>query len=63
MRVKCLKNNCTWLTIGKIYDVIKEDEFCYWITDDIGRYDWYPMNLFKSLSEIRNEKINKLLDE
>jgi hypothetical protein len=64
MKVKCIKNN-SWkrhLTIDKIYDAIYIDND-YKIIDDIYEEWRYPKEWFKSLSEIRNEKIDKLLDD
>ena len=59
-----------WLTIGKTYEVIvRDDEVTiniitwYCIIDDIGEKNWYIIELFRPLSEIRNEKINKLLED
>jgi hypothetical protein len=67
MKVKCINNNeCDYiyyLTIGKIYDVIYESIYDYKITNDDGYENKYHKELFKSLSKIRIEKINKLLDE
>jgi hypothetical protein len=65
MKVKCI-NDGGWehhLTIGKIYEVIEivNNGYYYVIIDDEG-YKWrYLKEHFKPLSEIRNEKINKLL--
>jgi hypothetical protein len=67
MKVICIKN-CNDsgylfnLEIGKIYDVndiINSDNYRVFRT----RYKYYPKYLFKTLSEIRNEKIDKLLEE
>ena len=64
MKIKCIKNKC-WrlvLTIDKTYDVIDSDNISYKIMNDIGNKDWwYPKEQFKTLAEIRNEKIDKLL--
>jgi hypothetical protein len=59
MKVKCI-NKGIWLslTIGKTYDVIEYDYDGYYKMDN---EKWYPKSWFKSLSEIRNEKIDKLL--
>ena len=67
MKVKCIKNK--WnnknvsLTIGKTYEVnyIYPDGD-YRIIIDNGIEDWFPEYFFKTLSEIRNETINKLLE-
>jgi hypothetical protein len=66
MKVVCINNNNgweKWLTIGKTYDIITINEYGdYIIIDDNNHEDWYPNEWFKPLSEIRNEKINKLLE-
>jgi hypothetical protein len=64
MKVKCIDNN-GWseLTIGKIYNIIDIDnDNDYWLINDNGYECWYSEYLFKLLSEIRNEKIDKLLE-
>ena len=65
MKVVCINNSDGWhyLTKGKIYDIIKEDNYNYNIINNKGYNSWYPKSCFKLLSEIRNEKINKLLAE
>ena len=66
MKVKCIKNNGlgNHLTIGKTYDVIRIGKWDnYIIIDDKGKEDWFYKEDFKLLSEIRNNKINKLLGE
>ena len=66
MKVKCI-NNDDWkyLIIDKIYDVIEEDDEDdeYQMINDKG-YIWGCSKYrFKLLSEIRNEKIDKLLED
>ena len=61
MKVKCIFEYEESLTIGKIYNVINENNGGYYIIDDYGTKDYYIKNCFKPLSEIRNENINKLL--
>ena len=65
MKIKCINNyGCEYfLTIGKTYDVIKETMMSYVIIDDRNERWYYPMEYFKPLSEIRNDKIERLLDE
>jgi hypothetical protein len=66
MKVKCIDNKGFHnLTICKIYNIIYDDkdDFRYFIKDDINEKWGYPKRLFKPLSEIRNDKINKLLEE
>lgn len=64
MKVKCIDRGF-WLliTIGKTYDAIKVTLTGNWylIINDNGDEDWYSKSSFKPLSEIRNEKIDKLL--
>ena len=62
MKVVCI-DNIGWknLTIGKIYDVIVEEEDCYYIINDKGQEDFFPKEWFKTLAKYRNEIINKLL--
>lgn len=50
------------LTIGKTYDIIDEDDDEYLIIDDSDDEYWYLKDFFKPLLEIRNEKIDKLLE-
>ena len=70
MKVKCIDNinieKC--FTIGKTYDVIEEDidedDIEYKIIDDEGDIYWWGSFLFKpALAEMRNDKINKLLED
>jgi hypothetical protein len=63
MKVKCIDRGF-WLllTIGKTYDVIDVTGNWYLIINDNGDKDWYYKSSFKPLSEIRNEKIDKLLE-
>jgi hypothetical protein len=64
MKVVCINNKgFTNLTISKTYEAIVEDDYCYRIISDYGNEYRYPKSYFKSLSEIRNEKIDKLLAE
>ena len=69
MKVKCINikydryNYKSYLTIGKTYNVIREDDYWYWTIDDDGDERGYPKEWFKPLSEIRNETINKLLED
>jgi hypothetical protein len=65
MKVVCIDNkDCDYITIGKTYEVININEYEYNIIDDCGDDYWdYDIEFFKTLSDIRNEKINKLLGE
>ena len=63
MKVKCIGRGIWFLlTVGKIYEVIREDEKNgYWLLNDRGALFSYSKELFKPLSEVRNEKIDRLL--
>jgi hypothetical protein len=67
MKMICINNRVSCyilnLTIGKIYDMIKEDEYEYTVLDDDNKEYGYPKTWFKPLSKIRNERIDKLLSE
>ena len=67
MKVKCIDNDeCyrNYLTNGKIYDIIDEDNNWYWIINDYGKENWYLKSYFESaVAEIRNDTINKLLED
>jgi hypothetical protein len=63
MKVVCIdKYGWKYLTEGKTYKVTEITEYGnYWIIDDYN-HDLLCLNeCFKTLSEIRNEKIDKLL--
>lgn len=61
----CIKNENyeNQLTIGKPYKILKDDPHdpYYLIRDDENNIWLYRKNSFKSISEIRNDKINKLI--
>lgn len=65
MKVKCINNmdyeDC--LTLNKIYDINYEGQNRYDMFDNFGNECEFNKNRFKKLSEIRNEKIDKLLGE
>jgi S-adenosylmethionine hydrolase len=66
MKVVCIDNKDLekYLTISKIYETIVENKHGYIIINDNGCLDWwYPKECFKTIIEIRNKKINKLLDQ
>jgi hypothetical protein len=51
-----------YLTEGKTYEVTEITEYGnYWIIDDNNDKRWCLKRFFKTISEIRNEKIDKLL--
>ena len=63
MKVKCIGNKGyeKWITISKIYDVMKYTENKYKIIDDHNNLWFYNKRHFKTLSKYRNDKIDKLL--
>ena len=65
MIVKCIYNKYYeyGLTMGKSYDVSEEDDKYYRIINDTNYIVRYNKNCFKTLSEVRNETINNLLEE
>ena len=69
MKVVCIgrKYHEDCLTIGKTYEVIREDisynYAWYYIINDAFIEYWYQTEYFKPLFEIRAEKINKLLED
>jgi hypothetical protein len=71
MKVICIDNryndmpqedNELLLTVGKTYDVIDEASLGLVITNDEGVNHFYARELFKLLTEVRDEKIDKLLE-
>ena len=64
MRIVCKNNGDDYwdITIGKTYDVIEEYKY-YKIINDSGKEEWFVKYWFKPLSEVRNEKIDKLLED
>ena len=66
MKIVCINKNGYNgdITIGKTYEVIHINDYGdYIIINDKGDKNWYPKDRFKSLSEIRADKINKLLED
>jgi hypothetical protein len=62
MKIKCINNKDEYweyyLTLDKTYEVIEINDDNYYI---INYKNYYLKEWFKPLSEIRNEKIDKLL--
>ena len=62
MKVLCIDKGDNFpITIGKYYNVSFETEFCYEITDDSNIIKFFNKQRFKTQTEIREEKLNKLL--
>ena len=53
MKVKCIDNSCLeeCLTVGNLYDVIKEAELTYELVDNKGHVDYYYKSRFKVVYE------------
>ena len=74
MKVICINNryqggitneydNYLLLTVGKTYDVIDERSIMgYLLRNDEGESHFYDTDHFRLLSEVRDEKIDKLLE-
>ena len=57
-KIKCVnKENNSYLTVGKTYDVIETDGQCCKITNDNGIDQYYSKEYFKAISESKNEKV------
>lgn len=60
------ENYTMCLTLGKIYDVIEKERHydftAYKILDDKGYMRSYFSKYFKKISDIRNEKIDNILN-
>lgn len=63
--IVCIDNKDSekYLSIGKIYNVVNEYNDLYYLVNDNGDGGWHYKEDFKTKSEIRNEAINKLLDD
>jgi hypothetical protein len=70
MKIVCINNwynnendICYNLTLCKTYKVINKDIYQYNIIDDFNNRCWYNKDRFKLLSEYRNDRIDKLLED
>lgn len=64
MKVKCIDSHgYSFITIGKTYDVINIVDGWYYIINNNDYKDCYEKERFKTPAEIRNEKIDKLLEK
>lgn len=60
-KVKCVYNTFfDHLTLNKEYEIIEQVNDIVYIRNDVNRYSSYHVNRFKSLREIRKEKILKI---
>jgi hypothetical protein len=58
-----LSHNILYITVGKSYSIIQEDNFGYQLTDDEGRNFWYNKDLFYTLQETRDITLNSIVEE
>ena len=69
MIIICKYDNLVGATCGKKYENISVkidfsyDDTHYCIMDDNGEYNWWSKEYFDTLSDIRDDKLNKLLGE
>lgn len=76
MKVVCIDNSWLSgeLSSGKIYsakDISNydgqgnfdeyESSFAVYVKNDFGKYSWYKTYRFKSLSDVREEKLNRII--
>jgi hypothetical protein len=66
MKVVCIDNNNVNLTRNKIYDIFENKDYDgssshHHIKNDSNKLMYYPKNLFKSIEEIREERLNTIL--
>ena len=68
MKIICINNidsnicNTNTLTIGKTYVVIRITDNGYTIVDDTNTSRTYYQNRFRLLSELRDDKLNEILN-
>ena len=55
------RDKYTYLTIGKSYETMDKNGSLIKIVDDSGVFNWYYMENFITLDDIREEKLNLLL--
>ncbi len=65
MKLKCIKS-IRYLTVGKYYEVAQSmvNEDSYWVfKDDLNQGGWYHKDLFQTIEDSRNEKINDITND
>ena len=63
MKVVCINSkDCGTLTTGKTYDTYQTLKTIYYIKNDFGIIFGYDRSYFKSVEDIRNEKLDELLN-
>jgi hypothetical protein len=70
MKVVCVDSeriisgkNSPLLTIGGQYNVVDEDNDCYYVIDDTNSVRFFRKTRFVLLSEIRNHKLEEILSD
>lgn len=65
MKIVCIVDTMTYLTLGKVYEAYDSDietvDNDYLIVDDFNELWWAKSKYFKPLSEIRDEQIKNIL--
>ena len=65
MKMVCEQNKGEYvthnLTIGKVYDILFESDFFYYLFDDRGSHDWVRKSDFITLESYRDKQIEELL--
>ncbi len=57
-KVVCIdKGTRTYLTLGKVYEVVRKDGITTMIIDDSGIANWYSSNRFKDYVEEKKEYV------
>jgi hypothetical protein len=51
------------ITTGKIYDLVKSDNIGYCVVNDLGEVRWFMKWWFTPLNQIRDKRIEDILDE
>ena len=63
MKVVCVYESVYGgLTIGKWYEVIRDNGSSYWVCSDDGESFYYPYHRFETMYEFRDKKIEELLN-
>lgn len=63
IKVICINNKNSSLELNKIYDVsINRNKDSYIIRNVDDSQMWYDLSRFKKLEDIREEKLNKILN-
>jgi hypothetical protein len=50
------------ITIGKIYDLVNSDNIGYCVVNDLGEAKWFMKWWFTPLNQVRDKRIEDILD-